>query len=60
MLEILGKKTVVIRASTNNTRRATLVLTITAAGNQFVSMVVYEETENGTIKTRELPNHEHT
>ena len=39
-LEILGKKTVGIRTSTNDTRRATIVLTITAAGNQLVPMVV--------------------
>jgi hypothetical protein len=60
-LEILGKKTVIIRTSTNNTRRATVALTITAtaAGDQLVPMVVYKETENGTIKKRELPNHEH-
>ena len=41
MLEILGKKTVVIRTSTNNTRRATVALTITAGGNQLVPMVVF-------------------
>jgi hypothetical protein len=30
-LEILGKKTVVIRTSTNDTRHATIALTVTAA-----------------------------
>ena len=49
-LEILGKKTVIIRTSTNDTRRATVALTITAAGNQLVPMVVYKGAENGTIK----------
>jgi hypothetical protein len=39
-LEILGKKTVIIRTSTNDTRHATIVLAIMAAGNQLVLMVV--------------------
>ncbi len=56
-LEILGKKTIVIRTSTNDTRRATIALTITAAGDQLVPMVVYKGTENGTIKKRELQHH---
>jgi hypothetical protein len=60
MLEILGKKTIVIRTSTNDTRRATVALTITAAGDQLVPMIVYKGTENSTIKKQELPNHEHT
>ena len=59
-LEILGTKTVVIRTSTNEPRRATVALTITAAGDQLVPMVVYKGTENGTIKKRELPNHHPT
>jgi hypothetical protein len=52
MLEILGKKThvIIIRTSTNNTRGATVALTITAAGDQLVPVVVYKGTENGTIK----------
>jgi hypothetical protein len=49
-LEILGKKSIVIRTSTNDTRRATIALTIMAAGDQLVPMVVYKGTENGTIK----------
>ena len=46
-LEILGEKTVIIRTSTNNTRRATVALTITAtaAGDQLVPMVVYKRDE---------------
>ena len=59
-LEILGKKSIVIRTSTNDTRRATIALTIMAAGDQLVPMVVYKGTENGTIKKRELPNHHPT
>ncbi len=52
MLEILGKKTlvIIIRTSTNDTRGATVALTITAAGDQLVPVVVYKGTENDTIK----------
>ena len=59
-LEILGKKTIVISTLTNDTRRATVALTITAAGDQLVPMVVYKGTENGTIKKRELQHHHPT
>ena len=48
-LTILCKKSVIIRTSTNDTRRATVALTITAADSQLVPMVVYKGTENGTI-----------
>ncbi len=58
-LEILGKKTVVISTSPNDTRCATVALTITAAGDQLVPMVVYEGKESGTIKKRELQHHHH-
>jgi hypothetical protein len=60
MLEILDKKTIVIRTSTNNTKCATLALTITAAGSQLVPMVVYKGMENGTIKKQELQHHDPT
>ena len=59
-LEILGQKTVVIRTSTNDTRWATVALTIMAAGNQLVPMVVYKGMENGTIKKQELQHHHPT
>ena len=59
-LEILGKKSIVIRTSTNDTRRATIALTIMAAGDQLVPMVVYKGTENGTIKKWELQLHHPT
>ena len=59
MLEILGKKTfvIIVRTSTNDTRGATVALTITAAGDQLVPVVVYKGTENGTIKKSELQHH---
>ncbi len=59
-LEILGKKTVVIRTSTNDTRHVTIALTTTTTGDQLVPMVVYKGMENGTIKKRELQHHHPT
>jgi hypothetical protein len=53
-LEALGKKAIVIWTTTNNTKSATVVLTITAAGDQLVPMVVYNGMENGSIKKRKL------
>jgi len=62
MLEILGNKTIIIgiSTSTNDTRHSTAALTITAAGDQLVPMVVYQGAENGTIKKRELQHHHPT
>jgi hypothetical protein len=54
MLEVLGNKTIVIWTTINDTKRATVVHTITAAGDQLVPMVVYKGTENGSIKERKL------
>jgi hypothetical protein len=60
-LEILGKKTVITRrTSTNYTRRSTVALIITAAGNQLVPIVVYKGTENGRIKKQENQHHHPT
>ncbi len=53
-LEALGKKAIVIRTTTNNTKSATVVLTIMAAGDQLVPMVVYNGMENGSIKKCKL------
>ena len=43
MLEIFGTKTVVIGTSANATKRATIVLTIMAAGNHLVPMLCTKE-----------------
>jgi hypothetical protein len=53
-LDVLGKKTIVIRTTTNDTKCATVALTITAAVDQLFPMVVYKGMENGHIKQREL------
>jgi hypothetical protein len=59
-LDILGKKTVAIQTTTNNTKCANVALTITAAGDQLVPMVVYKGTENGRIKQCKLALHDPT
>jgi hypothetical protein len=56
-LDVLGTKTIVIWTTTNDTKRATVALTFTAAGDQLVPMVVYKGTENGHIKQRKLALH---
>jgi hypothetical protein len=48
-LEVLGKKTIVVWTTTNNTKHDIVALTIMAAGDQLVPMVVNKGTENGMI-----------
>jgi hypothetical protein len=58
MLYVLGKKSIVIRTTMNNTKHATVALTITAAGDKLVPMVMCKGAENGHIKQRELVLHD--
>ena len=46
-LEVVGKKTVHIRKSTNDTKRATLALTVTASGKMIRPMLIFKGTANG-------------
>ena len=48
-LEVVGKKTVHIRKSTNDTKRATLALTVTASGKMIRPMLIFKGTANGRI-----------
>ena len=48
-LEMVGKKTVHIRKSTNDTKRATLALTVTASGKMIRPMLIFKGTANGQI-----------
>ncbi len=58
MLDVLCKKTIAIRTTTNDLKCATIALTITAAGDQLVPMVVYKGMDNGRIKQRKLAFHD--
>jgi hypothetical protein len=61
MLEVLGKKTVVIQTTTNkDTKHATFALTIVAAGDQLVPMAVFKGTQNVLIKKCKLTLHDPT
>ena len=46
-LEMVGKKTVHIRKSTNDTKRATLALTVTGSGKMIRPMLTFKGTANG-------------
>ena len=48
-LEMVGKKMVHIQKSTNDTKRATLALTVTASGKMIQPMLIFKGTANGQI-----------
>ena len=58
-LEKVGKKTVHIRKSTNDTKRATLALTVTASGKMIRPMLIFKGTANGRIVKRDMPGWDH-
>jgi hypothetical protein len=58
MLDKHGIKTVHVRKSTSDTRRATCALTCTAAGNFLSPMMIYKGKAKGHIATREFQNHD--
>jgi hypothetical protein len=53
-LELVGTKTIHIRTSTYNTKRATVAVTITADGTVLPSMVVFKGKPNGRIAKTEF------
>jgi hypothetical protein len=55
-----GIKTVHVRKTTSDTRRATCALTCTAAGNFLRPMLIYKGKAKGLIATRELKHHDPT
>ena len=59
-LEMVGKKTVHIRKSTNDTKRATLALTVTASGKMIRPMLIFKGTANGRIVKRDMPGWDNT
>jgi hypothetical protein len=58
MLAKCGIKTVHVRKSTSDTRRATCALTCTAAGNFLQPMLIYKGKSTGCITTREFKHHD--
>jgi hypothetical protein len=54
-LAVRGERTVHTRKSTNDTRRATCALTVTASGKMLKSLMVFKGTADGRIVKREFP-----
>jgi hypothetical protein len=53
-LEIVGKRTIHIRKSTNDTKRVTCALTVTASGRVLTPMLVFKGVPGGRIEKREF------
>ena len=54
-IEKRGKKTVNVRKSSSQTKRATAALTVTAAGDFLTPMIIFKGKPDGLIARRELP-----
>ena len=54
-LELIGRRTVHVRKSMSDTKRATCALTITASGKMLDPLMVFKGKPNGRIVTREFP-----
>ena len=52
--ELIGKKTIHIRTSTNDTKRATVAVTIAGDGTVLPSVVVFKGKANGRIAKKEF------
>ena len=55
-LEVIGKKTIHICTSTNNTKRVIVAVTITADGTLLPSTLVFKGKLNGRITTQKFPS----
>ena len=56
-LELVGRRTVHVRKSTNDTKRATVALCITASGKALTPMIVFKGKPQGRIVTCEFPEY---
>jgi hypothetical protein len=57
-LEIVGRRTVHIRKSTGDTKRATFAMTVTASGKILKPLLIFKGARNGRIVQRDFPNFE--
>jgi hypothetical protein len=55
-LEVIGKKTIHIRTSMNDTMRVTVAVTITADGTLLPSTLVFKGKPDGCIAKKEFPS----
>ena len=58
-LEVVGTKTVHIRSSTSDTKRATVAVTIAADGTVLPAVVIFKGKPNGRIKKTEFATYPH-
>ena len=56
-LDVIGVKTVHIRSSTNDTKRATVAVTIAADGTVLPAMVIFKGKPGGRIVEKEFPTY---
>ena len=56
-LELVGRRTVHIRKSTGDTKRATFAMTVTASGKILKPVLIFKGARNGRIVQREFPNY---
>ena len=52
-----GARTINMRTGTDNSKRCTVALTVSASGEMITPMVIYKGTRYGRIATRELQDH---
>jgi DDE superfamily endonuclease len=53
-LELIGRRTVHVRKSTNDTKRATFAMTVTASGKVLKPLLIFKGKRGGRIEKREL------
>jgi hypothetical protein len=56
-IDHLGARTINMRTGTDDSKRCTVALTVTASGKMLPPMVIYKGTRYGRIATRELLDH---
>ena len=56
-LELVGRRTVHVRKSTNDTKRATVALCVTASGKALTPMIVFKGKPKARIMMREFPKY---
>lgn len=56
-LEVVGRRTVHVRKSTNDTKRATFAMTVTASGKVLKPLLVFKGAPNGRIVKNEFPGY---
>ena len=54
-LEVVGRRTVNVRKSTSDTKRATFAMTVSASGKVLKPMLIFKGKRGGRIQSREFP-----